>query len=248
MTPRKILLYGASNLWLSRRAALTELRQRFPGPLEIGLANGPGRSYGLRAGNPLIRYEALSGVDFGFGRGPGAKLALITDIGNDIAYSQKPEMILAWVRDLTTRLESENYEIIVGGIPAESLSRLNPLFFRALAKFYYPDGSVTKQKVTRDLAEVEIGVRDLCLERGYPHMELNPDWYGIDRFHLKMKARTAYWETLLQAYPVLTSYRTTWSLSARRPLFPRRYWFRGQEKTGPARYLDLVPNSITIVR
>ena len=59
MTAHRILLYGASNLWISRRAALTEIRKRFPGYLEIGLAPGPGRSYGLRAGNPLIRYEAL---------------------------------------------------------------------------------------------------------------------------------------------------------------------------------------------
>ena len=60
----RVHLYGASNLWFSRRAALAAIRRRFEGPLELGLACGPGRSYGLRAGNPLLTYRPLREVEF----------------------------------------------------------------------------------------------------------------------------------------------------------------------------------------
>lgn len=246
----RILLYGASNLWLSRRAALTELRRRFEGTLQIGLALGPGRSYGLNAGNPLIRYEALSQVDFGFGAESvnGRKLAFITDIGNDIAYSQRPERIVAWVRELTQRLESQGFEVMVGGVPAESLALIHPTLFKTCAKLYYPEGNLSKDQITRDLEELEYGIQELCAKKSYPHFGLSSDWYGLDRFHLKRRARIAYWRSLLSTIPERTRYRSTWSYAIRRPLFPERYWLVGKEKMGQSRYLDLVPDSITLVR
>ena len=249
MTAHRILLYGASNLWLSRRAVLTELRKRFPGYLEIGLAPGPGRSYGLRAGNPLIRYEALQNVDFGFsGEVRGEMVAFLTDIGNDIAYSQPPPQIVDWVRRLSDRLQSQGYRVIVGGIPSRSLARLHPRLFKTVARLYYPEGSVSQQLVTRNLEEVELGIRDLCLERELPYLELDPNWYTFDRFHLKSRACTPYWQSLLQSFPEKHAFSSNWSWAARRPLFPKRYWLVGRERTGHERYRDLVPHSTTRVR
>ena len=198
----------------------------------------------MRAGNPLVRYEPLSKVKFPFqSKADGVKLALVTDIGNDIAYSQRPEQVVQWVSQLTERLESEGYQVIVGGIPAKSLARLHPLFFKTLAKFYYPDGSVSKEQVTRDLEAVELGVYDLCEERGYPHIPLDPDWYSLDRFHLKPSANTPYWGTILDSFPVHTPFSSTWSYKVRRPLFPQRFWLIGKERTSSGRYHNLVPNS-----
>lgn len=245
----QILLYGASNLWLSRRAALTEVRRRFNGMLEVGLAHGPGRSYGLRAGNPLFRYEPLGEVDFGLAPGSATrKVAFITDIGNDIAYSQRPADVVNWVKSLVLRLEKENYEIVVGGIPASSLSRLHPRLFNTLAKLYYPDGVVDKEQVTRDLEEVEIGVRELCHDREHHFIPVNAEWYAVDRFHLRPSTRMPYWQTLLNSFSVKYNYDSKWSLRVRRPVLPQKYWLVGKERQGQSRYSDLVPNSVVLVR
>jgi hypothetical protein len=245
----RLLLYGASNLWLSRRAALTELRKRFPGYLQIGLALGPGRSYGLTAGNPLFRYEPLHQVDFDFEDDVrGDKIAIITDIGNDIAYSQPPQKIVEWVGALATRLQEDNYSVIVGGIPTRSLALLDPRIFQAFAKLYYSEGSVSHQLVTRNLEEVEIGVRDLCLSRDLTFVDLESAWYSYDRFHLKRRARSTYWQALLQSYPERQRFDSRWSLSVRRPLFPKKYWLVGKERRGTHQYRDLVPQSVTKVR
>ena len=246
----QILLYGASNLWLSRRAALTEVRRRFPGHLEIGLAHGPGRSYGLRAGNPLFHYEPLSAVDFGFYYESSVRrVAFITDIGNDIAYSQAPEQVVGWVTDLALRLEAANFEIVIGGLPAKSLATLNPTFFRSLARLYYSNGTaVTRDQVTRDLEEIEVRIEQLCRDRGYRFQPADSAWYSPDRFHLKPSTVAPYWSTLMQSFGAHNDYESRWSYRVRQPLFPQKYWFVGKERNGRSRYRNLVPNSVVLVR
>lgn len=244
-----ILLYGASNLWISRRAALSQVRRRFPGALQIGLANGPGRSYGLRAGNPLVRYEALRDVRFDFNQvQPRHRLAVITDIGNDIAYAQPPKQVLRWVCDLTAELESQNYRIIVGGIPCQSLERINPQLFKAIAKLYYPQGSVDKQYLLNQLYALEEGLSALCAERGYYHPPVDSDWYSIDRFHLKLSSTHAYWNSLLQEYPPLPGTPTPSLWHSMKLLFPRRYWMGGKERLGKSVYRTLLPQAHVWVR
>lgn len=240
----QIALYGASNLWLSRGAALQQLRSRFDGFLEIGLANGPGRSYGLRAGNPLVRYEPLSAVRF-FTESAQApqRLAFITDIGNDIAYAQPPRRVLAWVADLAAELERDGYQLIVGGVPRESLESIDPRVFQAIAKVYYPQGTISKDHLTAQLEELETGLAQLCRERGYQHPSLDNRWYSMDRFHLKLSSTHDYWRSLLSSFPraLEPSHLPLWS--SVRPLFPERYWLLGRERAGRSLYQDLAPQS-----
>lgn len=243
----QILLYGASNLWLSRRAALAGIRRRFEGRLEIGLANGPGRSYGLRAGNPLVRYLPLSEVEFPFTSVAPIRVAFITDIGNDIAYAQPPERILSWVRTLLTRLENDGYKVLIAGIPVKSLRLINPFLFYAIARLYYPQGTLTREQVTGELEQVEQGILELCRERSLAHIDLNPLWYSWDRFHLKLGAREAYWEALLREFP-LRKDRSGQPWSSLRLLHPERYWLFNEERTGVGQYSDLVPQSSVWVK
>ena len=94
----------------------------------------------------------------------------------------------------------------------------------------------------------ELGVRDFCLEKELPYVELDPNWYTFDRFHLKNRACTPYWQSLLQSFPEKHAFSSNWSWAARRPLFPKKYWLVGRERTGHEKYRDLVPHSTTRVR
>jgi hypothetical protein len=191
----------------------------------------------------------LSQVRFQFDPGRKCeKLAIITDVGNDIAYSQDPQKVVRWVESLTAHLEAEEYRILVGGIPVTSLSRLNPRLFQALARLYYPDGRMSLSKVVEDLSQLERGLHNLCRDRNYPLISVQPEWYTFDNFHLKSKACFPYWQTLLRDLPVVKPYRSTWSVKARSPLFPRKYWLMGKERFGRERYPNLIPHTLTLVR
>lgn len=244
----RILVFGASNLWLSRRTLLLELRKRFLGRLELGLAFGPGRSYGLHAGNPFFRYQPLKDVSFGFEREPlEQKIAFITDIGNDIAYRQNPDTIISWVSALSERLERYGYYVIVGGTPAESLGTLHPRIFNFLLKLYYSEESLTQEQAVAELFELEARIQDLCQDRSYEYCKLDSEWFTYDHFHLKPKGKKPYWESLLANFPLLHEGDVS-SMSLLRPLSPDRYWFLGRQMSGGASYPALLSDSSISIR
>jgi hypothetical protein len=242
----RIHLYGASNLWLSRGAALTAVRRRFEGPLEIGLACGPGRSYGLRAGNPLARYLPLREVEFPSPAPP--TLAVLSDVGNDIVYSQPPDTILVWVGELAGRLESQGAEVLLTGLPLESLRALPGWLFSALRSLYYAGQKLTQGELMQRLLDLEGGLQTLARERGYLFLPTQPEWYGFDRFHLRSKSYSACWEGWLErlqpdlGFQGQPTWRQLWQLK------PQTYWYRGRPRQAAGEYDEVLPLTRVWVR
>lgn len=241
----RVHLYGASNLWLSRRAALAAVRRRFEGPLEIGLACGPGRSYGLRAGSPWVRYPALREVEF-----PSSPtLAILSDIGNDIAYAQRPETTVSWVEELADRLEQKGgVEVVLTGVPVESLKSLPRWLFFILRNLYYTGQTVTHADVMQRLADLEGGLEQLSRRRGYLFLPTDPSWYGFDRFHLRRGTHALCWEGWMErlrpdlGYQDTPSWRSLWRIR------PRDYWYRGRETHSVGEYDDVLRDTRLWVR
>jgi hypothetical protein len=245
-TAARIHLYGASNLWLSRRAALRAVRRRFEGPIEVGLACGPGRSYGLRAGNPLVRYLPLKEVEFPAPSTP--LLAVLSDIGNDIAYAQRPDTTLAWVGELTHRLDQQGAEVVLTGVPVESLRGLPAWMFVLLRSLYYAGQNVQQADVMQRLDDLEGGLITLASQRGYPFLPTDPLWYGFDRFHLRATHHTHCWESWMErlrpdlGVPGQPSWSSLWRLR------PSDYWYRDRPARAPGEYDDVLGQTRLWVR
>lgn len=243
----RIYLYGASNLWLSRHAALATMRAYHEGFIDIGLACGPGRSYGLRAGNPLARYRALREVDFPI-QPAAPTLVLLTDAGNDIAYKLPATTTLDWITELAQYWESRGAQVALGGVPIQSLRQLPPLAFRTLSRLYYNEKQLTFQKVITELDSLEDGLRSLCLKRGYRYLESDPTWYGLDHVHLKPQAHFTCWENLgRQLYPhhqpaPRVHPRGLWKV------VPAEYWLGGCRHWRPGLYSKVLPQTRLWVR
>lgn len=234
-------LYGASNLWLSRGAALAELRGRLEGPLEIGLACGPGRSYGLSAGNALVRYPPLRRVEFP----QPPQLAILTDVGNDLAYGQEPSVVLGWMTELATHLERQGARVVVTGTPLENLRSIPPWLFQAVRCLLYPGSPITRQGVIQALEDLTGGLRALACERGYLYLEADPGWFGFDRIHLHRAHYQRCWERWLEAWRPRVrrhSRPPTWRLS------PARCWVLGREWRGRGDYPEWMERTRLWVR
>lgn len=228
----RVHLYGASNLWLSRRAALAAVRRRFEGPLEIGLACGPGRSYGLRAGNPLATYRPLREIEFPH----PPQLAILTDVGNDIAYSQRPDTTAGWVAQLATRLQTQGAQVVVTGLPLESLKGLPDWLFWLLRTFYYANQKATKLDLLQRLADLEGALREMAQERGYLFLPVDPSWYGLDRFHLHSARYYDCWECWMERLRPDLGFQGEPTWCALWSLKPAVYWYRGRESQAAGEY------------
>ena len=84
-----VLLLGASNLTLGWKPALKALSDTVPGPLDVRVSLGMGRSYVDWSGFWLRRLPGI--VNCGLwdslqDSGSKPPLVLITDLGNDIVY------------------------------------------------------------------------------------------------------------------------------------------------------------------
>lgn len=244
-TVHRVQLYGASNLWLSRRAALAGLRERFDGPLEIGLACGPGRSYGLSAGNALVRYRPLCSVEFPH----PPQLAILADAGNDIAYGQDPAIVLGWMTELATRLERQGARILVTGTPLENLRTIPAWLFKAVRSLIYPRSLVTQEGVVQALEDLKGGVQTLARERGYVYLEPDPIWYGMDRIHLHSAHYRRCWEHWLEFMVPRIGPRMRlpgWLSTLR--LSPARCRVLGREWRGQGDYIGFMEQTRLLVR
>ncbi len=198
---------GASNLWLARRQLVQALGRY--GPSRLSIAAGPGRSYGQTAGNPFLKYPSLLASDMFAppidGR-PG--LAVLTDVGNDIAYGIEAERLLDWVSRAAERLRERGFEVALTRLPLRTLERLPDLLFHLIALLFFGRLGAERREIFERLETVENGVQELALERGFTLLECDEEWFGWDGFHLRGGARSACWECwserLLGASPAPT--------------------------------------------
>lgn len=235
-----VQLYGASNLWLSRGAALAALRRRFEGPLEIGLACGPGRSYGVRAGNPLVHYVPLRKVEFE--RPP--HLAILADAGNDIGYGQRPDVPLTWMTELAERLEKQGAQVVLTGTPLENLRTIPQWLFYTVRSLLYPGSRIQRSTVLQALEDLKGALLELAYQRGYLYLDPEPNWYGLDRIHLKPAYHEICWERWLEA--VLPRRAPRGKRPAELHLLrtrPGHCWVLGREWRGPSVYTELLPQT-----
>jgi len=202
-----IALLGASNLYLTTGPALRQLARFLPGPQEVFIARGAGRSYGIKAGWNVVNYVGLSrsGLFDALARAvkkhPHARVyALLTDVGNDLLYGASPKVLVKWVGESMLRLREMGARVAVTAMPAESIGRGGParyLFFRSL---YYYSCRIPREEMIRRIEEVGERLTAFCSEHEISLLPVDADWYSIDRFHLRWGARTSAWSCWLEHF------------------------------------------------
>jgi hypothetical protein len=107
-TRRRIVFLGASNLTVGLGTVLATARARLgPEPVEVFVAAGHGRAYGRWSRVAIRGLPAI--VDCGLWRAldrgtAPATYALVTDIGNDLAYGATAAELAGWVGTCVERL------------------------------------------------------------------------------------------------------------------------------------------------
>lgn len=204
--PRAVLL-GASNLSNGLPAAVAAARRALGGgPIDALAAAGHGRSYGAwsRAG-----IRGLPGIlDCGLWRelerrdpaGPPATAALITDVGNDVGYGERPETIAGWVDECARRLAEAGAATVVSRLPLATLERLPRWRFRVVATLLFPSRRLDFDTVLARAGELDRRLEDLADRRGFRLAALEPEWFrGWDAIHLRLRHMGTAWGALLGA-------------------------------------------------
>ena len=193
----RLVLLGASNLFLAFPAALRHALGRLAGSeVSIYAAHGPGRSYGVEAGVPGLKFtgiarsgllEAVERDHEAHGAAPTA--ALLTDIGNDILYRSGVDRILGWVEEIAIRLQALGASMAIPSLPCESIEALPAWKFRVIRSLVYPFRPMAREEVLRQVREVQERLEELGRHRDVPILPTRSEWYGFDHVHLRRGAR-----------------------------------------------------------
>jgi hypothetical protein len=197
--PQRVVLLGASNLSRSLRRVVRLIRATGAAPLDLQIAAGHGRSYGIPSSLLGRRLPGIlqCGIWDALAARPGGGVAVLTDVGNDLLYGAHPATLAGWVRECVERLHLLGFRAGLVDLPLASLGRLSPGRYRALRSILFPSSRLTYDDLQGSLTEVSerlAGIRDT---HGLPFCVPDSAWYGWDLIHIRRDRSEAAWREML---------------------------------------------------
>lgn len=198
--PARVVVLGASNVarGLARLSAI--VRTRAAAPVQLFVAAGHGRSYGVNSRVVARRLPSILGC--GLWRAldraaePGERersVALVTDIGNDLLYGFSVEQVAGWVRESLRRLGDRVARVVVTGLPLASVAGVGGFRYRALRTCYVPGCRLSLEELKAAAGQLDARVRDLAAEHAAAVIEQPVEWYGFDAIHLRRRRLGDLW-------------------------------------------------------
>ncbi|MEY3175979.1 MAG: hypothetical protein RLZZ436_3893 [Planctomycetota bacterium] len=202
--PLPVVLIGASNLTLGWHSLLRQLRRACPGPLDVHIAAGMGRSYIKPA---RFAHRSLPSIlDCGLWNAipaaDGPPRVLITDVGNDLAYGFEPEQIMESVEACVARIRAWRSDAIslITLPPLASLQSLGPARFRAARALLFPGSRLLLPDVLRLAAALAELLHNLGLKNAMSTLSPPAAWYGLDPIHIRRSSRATAFASMFASW------------------------------------------------
>jgi hypothetical protein len=198
--PARVIALGASNLTRGFPTVVAAARASAGSEVEILAALGLGRSYGMES---RVLARTLPGIlECGIwkaidDRPPAPTRALITDVGNDILYGAPTAVILEWVDEALRRLRRVTGDIVVTGLPLDSIRRLSPRKFVAFRTLLFHRNRASLAQILDASEQVHAGLIRLAANHGARFVPLRREWYGFDPVHVRPGRWRAAWREIV---------------------------------------------------
>lgn len=236
---KRALLFGASNITFGLPWVVPAVEERLGDPVEIVGAWGHGRSFGTPSS---LLFRTLRGIvhskvwDVLDELPDRPTYAMVTDVGNDIAFGHSPDEILGWVRTVLERLERLGARTVVTGLPIlrlEDQSRWNFQLFRVL---FFPQYPLRQPDILAKVEEVMGRLEEMVDEFGASFVPLRREWYSVDPIHIRFRRQKEAWERILrpwdpegtEAHKRMANPRRAVELYSLKPerydIFAEKYW------------------------
>jgi hypothetical protein len=194
----RVVVLGASNVSRGLAVLSAIVRTRASGPVDLFVAAGHGRSYGVNSRVVSRRLPSILGC--GLWRaldrdtvGREQSVALVTDIGNDLLYGFTVDQVAGWVRESLRRLGERAGRVAVTGLPVASVAGVGGFRYRALRTCYVPGCRLSLEELKAAAVELDARVRGIAAEHSAVLIEQPGEWYGFDAIHLRRRRLGDLW-------------------------------------------------------
>jgi hypothetical protein len=238
------VLLGASNLALALPRVIASARAALGAPLEFFVAAGCGRSYGQNSKffwknfSGILQSEIWSALERD---APAPTVAIVADIGNDLAYEAPVEQVVAWVTTALDRLAQHDAQVALNNVPLASLERVGAVRYAVLRAALFPSCQVPRGELLRRAGALSAALSELAEMRKIPAFSGDGRWYGVDPIHPRRRHSGVIWQRMIGALAARSD-DVAWAALSRcdaRSLRRARtaYWSRGayHDPAQPAR-------------
>jgi hypothetical protein len=231
----RVVALGASNLTRGLQAVVATARAAWGPRVEVVAALGHGRSYGAHS---RILVRGLPGIlESGLWRDlasrPRARTrGLITDVGNDILYGFSAEQTLGWVEEAIHRLKRLTDDVVLTGLPLDSIRPISRAKFLAVRTVLFPSCRLALPQVLATAERIDAGLAELAAIHAVRFVRLNPAWYGFDPIHIRPSLWRSAWQDILGA-GAHDGDRSALEALRLYTMRPERQWLFGIEQLTP---------------
>jgi hypothetical protein len=203
LAPRqRVVLLGASNLSIMFPTIVETARAMYAQPLEVFVAKGFGRSYGQQSKffGKKISGILQSGLWDAMSRAQALPtVAIIADIGNDLAYEAPVDTIIKWIETALDRLAPYGARIVLNAPPLASLKRVGAVRYRVMRELLFPNCRLSRAELLRRAEQLSERLQQVSREREIPIFSGESAAYGFDPIHPRRSAAGDIWQRMLGA-------------------------------------------------
>lgn len=228
-----VVAIGASNLSRGLARLLTVSQGWAGGSVDLVVAAGHGRSYGANSRVWNRRLPSILGcglwrsldrllADEAAADRP--RVAIVTDIGNDLLYGFTVEQLASWVEETLLRLRQRGFCTAVTRLPLASINRVGPVRYRLLKTVFVPGCPLSLAEIKQRSAAIDEAVCRRAAAQAAAVIDQPADWYGVDALHVRRPQLDQLWSRATACWaartcPLATEpapvQRTSWQTWAR---------------------------------
>ena len=209
-----VVALGASNLSRGLSRLLQASRCCSSSAFDLVVAAGHGRSYG--ANSRIWKRSLPSILESGLWRsidrmlrrdvfGNSPRLAVITDIGNDLLYGFSIEQIATWLEEVIHRLHQQQFHVVITKLPIESIQSVGPRRFHLLKTFFVPGCRQSLEEIKEQSRQMNNSIVRLAKKYQLSIIEQPGSWYGLDAIHIRRSCLNSLWRRVLECWPLSSS-------------------------------------------
>jgi hypothetical protein len=200
MPAQRVVLLGASNLSIMFPTIVETARSMFAQPLEMFVAKGFGRSYGQQSKFFGKKFPGILQSNLWSAMAaarPLPSVAVMADIGNDLAYEAPVESIVRWVETTLDRLTVQGARLVLNNIPIATLRGVGPARYHFFREMLFPSCRLSRKEMLRRAEQLSEALYHVAESRKTPVFSGEIDWYGIDPIHPRRSFSGEIWRRML---------------------------------------------------
>jgi hypothetical protein len=175
-------------------------RANFARPLEMYVAKGFGRSYGQQSKIFGKKFSGIlqSGLWSAMSRARVLPtVAIVADIGNDLAYEAPVDTIMGWIETTLDRLAEHDARVVLNNIPLASLRTVGRARYHVFRELLFPSCRLSRREMIRRAERLSDSLARVASERKTPVFSGEIGWYGVDPIHPRWPSSGEIWSRMI---------------------------------------------------